>query len=122
MRDYQNALRFADSCLEIYPYLLDYNRLNPSDNIPFEPFNEEVIHHGTSRLSSALTYVTYGQVDSALYGLYHPNDLRLQLFFQHNPDGSIGFKGHYTGTARSEERRVGKECVSTCRSRWPAYH
>src|SRR3546814_20957393 len=26
--------------------------------------------------------------------------------------------GHY----RSEERRVGKECVSTCRSRWSPYH
>src|SRR3546814_17383289 len=24
--------------------------------------------------------------------------------------------------ARSEERRVGKECVSTCRSRWSPYH
>src|SRR3546814_16269133 len=24
--------------------------------------------------------------------------------------------------ARSEERRVGKECVSTCRSRWSRYH
>src|SRR3546814_20019438 len=24
--------------------------------------------------------------------------------------------------ARSEERRVGKECVSTCRSRWSLYH
>src|SRR3546814_12885853 len=24
--------------------------------------------------------------------------------------------------ARSEERRVGKECVSTCRSRWAPYH
>src|SRR3546814_15472291 len=23
---------------------------------------------------------------------------------------------------RSEERRVGKECVSTCRSRWSQYH
>src|SRR3546814_15017210 len=23
---------------------------------------------------------------------------------------------------RSEERRVGKECVSTCRSRWTPYH
>src|SRR3546814_15927413 len=23
---------------------------------------------------------------------------------------------------RSEERRVGKECVSTCRSRWSTYH
>src|SRR3546814_14411079 len=29
------------------------------------------------------------------------------------------FFGH---SARSEERRVGKECVSTCRSRWSPYH
>src|SRR3546814_12375816 len=28
---------------------------------------------------------------------------------------------HYTAM-RSEERRVGKECVSTCRSRWSPYH
>src|SRR3546814_16678460 len=27
-----------------------------------------------------------------------------------------------TGTIRSEERRVGKECGSTCRSRWSPYH
>src|SRR3546814_8785101 len=27
-----------------------------------------------------------------------------------------------TNTDRSEERRVGKECVSTCRSRWSPYH
>src|SRR3546814_14758617 len=26
------------------------------------------------------------------------------------------------GTPRSEERRVGKECVSPCRSRWSPYH
>src|SRR3546814_17560637 len=26
------------------------------------------------------------------------------------------------GERRSEERRVGKECVSTCRSRWSPYH
>src|SRR3546814_10962322 len=29
------------------------------------------------------------------------------------PDGSLGQRN-----GRSEERRVGKECVSTCRSRW----
>src|SRR3546814_17452551 len=29
-----------------------------------------------------------------------------------------GFKA----AERSEERRVGKECVSTCRSRWSPYH
>src|SRR3546814_3906944 len=32
-------------------------------------------------------------------------------------DGHVVLAG-----ARSEERRVGKECVSTCRSRWSAYH
>src|SRR3546814_14523715 len=26
------------------------------------------------------------------------------------------------GQPRSEERRVGNECVSTCRSRWSPYH
>src|SRR3546814_13527733 len=26
------------------------------------------------------------------------------------------------GATRSEERRVGKECVRTCRSRWSPYH
>src|SRR3546814_13992158 len=28
----------------------------------------------------------------------------------------------FEGPYRSEERRVGKECVSTCRSRWSPYH
>src|SRR3546814_15035913 len=28
----------------------------------------------------------------------------------------------YYGNGRSEERRVGKECVSTCRSRWSPEH
>src|SRR3546814_16875701 len=29
---------------------------------------------------------------------------------------------HLITVLRSEERRVGKECVSTCRSRWSPYH
>src|SRR3546814_9747867 len=31
-------------------------------------------------------------------------------------------KGPPSSTVRSEERRVGKECVSTCRSRWSPSH
>src|SRR3546814_17551860 len=30
--------------------------------------------------------------------------------------------GAVLAALRSEERRVGKECVSTCRSRWAPYH
>src|SRR3546814_18016110 len=36
---------------------------------------------------------------------------------QHDPKAGLGCR-----TERSEERRVGKECVSTCRSRWSPYH
>src|SRR3546814_4238974 len=31
-------------------------------------------------------------------------------------------RGDFRSCDRSEERRVGKECVSTCRSRWSPYH
>src|SRR3546814_4711671 len=35
---------------------------------------------------------------------------------------SVGNRHHGIDIVRSEERRVGKECVSTCRSRWSPYH
>src|SRR3546814_19445506 len=41
------------------------------------------------------------------------------------PGGGLDRRPHVVAVAgndRSEERRVGKECVSTCRSRWSPYH
>src|SRR3546814_10667376 len=34
----------------------------------------------------------------------------------------LRFAGTHRSLDRSEERRVGKECVSTCSSRWSPYH
>src|SRR3546814_3148296 len=34
----------------------------------------------------------------------------------------IDRRAQFSWRIRSEERRVGKECVSTCRSRWSPYH
>src|SRR3546814_11906355 len=42
-----------------------------------------------------------------------PPTPKLRLF---RPDGSVNVADDLL--ARSEERRVGKECVSTCKSRW----
>src|SRR3546814_3875847 len=51
-----------------------------------------------------------------IYGVY--------LFFQapseETDDAYVA--GDTVTITRSEERRVGKECVSTCRSRWSPYH
>ena len=38
------------------------------------------------------------------------------------PDVDLGVIAKTTAGFRSEERRVGKECASMCRSRWSPYH
>src|SRR3546814_16955298 len=50
--------------------------------------------------SEVYTAMQYGTIDAAVTGFQGVNSQRL----------------------RSEERRVGKECVSQCRSRWSPYH
>src|SRR3546814_4739799 len=45
-------------------------------------------------------------------------------YYDNNVWGSVALAEVMTefDVKRSEERRVGKECVSTCRSRWSPYH
>src|SRR3546814_3557354 len=48
--------------------------------------------------------------------------LRVTFHGWYNPDED-DFEGKtYFTRSRSEEHRVGKECVSTCRSRWSPYN
>src|SRR3546814_17030863 len=60
-------------------------------------------------------YEAVGSVIDAILIEKQPHDFM--------PTGQRGL-GKQPGAARgrSEERRVGKECVSTCRSRWSPYH
>src|SRR3546814_13455437 len=54
--------------------------------------------------------------------LHHPD--RPTQFFRrsHSFVNGKSRNSAWHSHARSEERRVGKECVSTCRSRWSPYH
>src|SRR3546814_21141728 len=45
---------------------------------------------------------------------------KVEDVIDHRQQGASGIADHLRH--RSEERRVGKECVSTCRSRWSPYH
>src|SRR3546814_18844980 len=54
-------------------------------------------------------------------GRRHPSRPRWRSRPRHSNDPL--YLGHLRNSeGRSEERRVGKECVSTCRSRWSPYH
>src|SRR3546814_11331455 len=58
---------------------------------------------------------TFDAVLSRTSGLLDEQSRSLTLEFDiDNSSGEL--------QGRSEERRVGKECVSTCRSRWSPYH
>src|SRR3546814_18319030 len=58
-----------------------------------------------------------------LLGQFWSGELQLVLHL-HLGNVRIGalLEGNDDLGASSEERRVGKECVSTCRSRWSPYH
>lgn len=96
MRDYMNAGKYADSCLQLYSTLLNYNSIDSNAAIPFPIFNKEVIFDARTGSNSLLSS-TKGRVDSALYKSYLGGDLRRGIFFKKNSDGSVGFKGSYTG-------------------------
>src|SRR3546814_7761850 len=56
---------------------------------------------------------------------YQLSDFAIVIHDQHMIDvihGVLPLGVSLCSVYRSEERRVGKECVSTCRSRWSTYH
>jgi len=98
MRDYENALLFAEKSLAIQNTLIDYNTLDITLLFPFSRFNTEVIQHcQIDHTYSVFIYVFQNYVDTTLYESYHANDLRKRLFFYDLGNGRYSYKGAYSG-------------------------
>src|SRR3546814_9295943 len=85
------------------------------------------IHEVTEILSNLVhvdLLVTTSQTTGTRNPLFqcqgHSEGRRESLEIHERQDGLT--VGNSILVCRSEERRVGKECVSTCRSRWSPYH
>ena len=96
MEDYENADAYADSCLQLYNTLMDYNSLDSTSETPIPRFNGEVIFQALSLSVDPLAPYTC-KIDSNLYRSYDVNDLRKVICFSDNGDGTFGFKGDYDG-------------------------
>lgn len=96
MQEYEKAGLYADSSLQLYGRLIDYNTLDPAAEIPFARFNDEVVFDAGSAVVTSLSPAIC-RIDTLLYAAYHANDLRRDLFYFNN-SGFIGFKGDYSGT------------------------
>src|SRR3546814_14409554 len=85
-------------------------------------------------LSSYRRVVHIGDLQGTLHPLLDPasplaNGIEDDVFyifcgdlFDRGLENDLVARWWLDNAARSEERRVGKECVSTCRSRWSPYH
>ncbi|WP_104382175.1 RagB/SusD family nutrient uptake outer membrane protein [Sphingobacterium sp. HMA12] len=97
MRRYEEANVYADSCLQHFDALIDYNTLASSKaTYPFVSLNNEVLSEAGMAVGQILN-LTRARVVDELYNQYDNDDLRKTLFFTNNSDGSHGFKGRYSG-------------------------
>jgi len=105
MRKYNEAKKYADSCLQISGTLYDYNNLNYLGNTyPFSPLefsNPEDILHSVCYSSNFNIKKAYGRIDTTLYKSYADNDLRKVVFFKNNGDNTYYFTGSYDGNSSS---------------------
>lgn len=123
MRDYEKALLYADSCLKLTDYLMNFNNATEvlvSGNVPFKVLNNETIFYSVmNKNGMGLCYPYMALVDSLLYNTYDNNDLRKVTYFRPN-SGYFQFKGGYvsnpvndlfTGIATDEMCLIKSECL-----------
>ena len=92
MRDYGNAKIYADQTLAKKSALLDYNSLINS-SIPGFANNPEILF--LSSTFHTLLQPKSSMVDSSLYQSYSSNDLRRDVFFGNNTNGTHYWIGSY---------------------------
>lgn len=109
MRNYTAARAYADSALQFYDSLINYNTLDTTASIPIGILNNETIYQanflGSGSYNTALYYCSIAggfysstRIDSSLISSYDPSDLRRVIYYHYKPNDSSYLKGSYTGT------------------------
>ncbi|WP_191967998.1 RagB/SusD family nutrient uptake outer membrane protein [Rhizosphaericola mali] len=96
IRNYSMAEIYADSALKINSNLMDFNTIGTSKTYPIAQFNTETIYYSSISVPAPLN-ISRAKIDTNLYSSYANGDLRKSIFFRSNTDGSVGFRGNYTG-------------------------
>ncbi len=101
MGKYVEAESCADSALDLYNILLDYNTLDFATSAPFSSNNMEIIFGVTTVgryvLSSVGSMSALYTVNPELFNLYDSDDLRLKVFFLTDGLGKVVMKKSYIG-------------------------
>ncbi len=94
---YEDALKYANFCLENYSGLLDFNELNTKLNFPIPDYNKEIIFHAL--MSNARILTRDCLIEESLYNSYSSEDLRKQVFFNKTGSAPASYRGNFNGAA-----------------------
>lgn len=96
MQDYEKAYLYADSAWNMQPTLIDYNTLDPYDEMAIPKNNQEIFFTALTGYSESIG-VFSNRINPDLIDLYEPSDLRMSIFFQYNDfdPGTYGYKTNY---------------------------
>ncbi|MEN5234356.1 RagB/SusD family nutrient uptake outer membrane protein [Sphingobacterium faecium] len=97
MRRYDQAEIAASTCLQYFHTLLDYNTISNTPEYPFNQFNAESIIFSVIGMPTNILQPDMARIPDELYNLYEDGDLRKELYFKKNNDGSVRFRGNYSG-------------------------
>ncbi|MEJ5146418.1 RagB/SusD family nutrient uptake outer membrane protein [Sphingobacterium sp. MYb388] len=97
MRKYDQAEVAASSCLQYYNILLDYNKISNAPEYPFSQFNGESIIFSVIGMPTNILQPDIARIPDELYSQYKEGDLRKELYFKKNNDGTVHFRGSYSG-------------------------
>lgn len=117
MHKYTDAYKHADSCLQLYNQLIDYNELDTTISFPFEPLNQETIFYSSS-VWHVNTTPYFANIPEELFNSYAVGDLRKKTFFSEKTPGIMTFTGSYarydlfSGIATDEVLLTRAECLA----------
>ena len=100
MGDYENCFLHADASLGMKSDLMDYSVLDGGKTYPIPLFNEEILYYSVAAPATNPTInVNNANVDTVLYSWYDDGDLRKDLFFSENANGTHRIRGNYSGNS-----------------------
>src|SRR3546814_14605503 len=87
--------------------------------------SSDLLDHSKMKMGESSAAMDHNDPNSVLVEPGETKELVWRFAANTGLEFACNIPGHYESGMmgeRSEERRVGKECVSTCRSRWSPYH
>lgn len=100
LSDFEKAKYYAELCIDSGSGLVDFNTLSFTGTFPFNMDDHiEILYARVLTTAYESLNINVRRIDMELYNSYADEDLRKTIYFTTNSDGTIRFRGSYSGSS-----------------------